>query len=65
MYGRENKLIKQKTQNKIRYPFISKKTEKEIIDRIIKDRIIEDVWTLFDIEEEEKEKKKLEGKKRN
>ena len=65
MYGRENKLIKQKTQNKIRYPFILKKTEKEIIDRIIKDRIIGDVWTLFDIEEEKKEKKKLEGKKRN
>ena len=55
MYGRENKLIKQKTQ---------KKTEKEIIDRIIKDRIIGDVWTLFDVEEEKKEKKKPEGKKK-
>ena len=50
MYGRGNKLSKPKIQNIIRNPFILKKTEKEIIDKIIKDRIIRDVWTLFDTE---------------
>ena len=57
MYGRGNKLSKPKTQNKVRHPFVLKKTEKEIIDKIIKDRIITDVWTLFDIEEEKKTKR--------
>ena len=36
-----------------------KKERKEIIDEIIKDRIIRDISTLFETEEEEKERKKL------
>ena len=40
-----------------------KKEKKEIKDKIIKDRIIRDIRTLFE-EEEKKEKKKLEGKKK-
>ena len=36
-----------------------KKERKEIIDEIIKDRIIRDISTLFETEEEKKERKKL------
>ena len=54
MYGRGKKLSKPKIQNRNRY--ILKKKKKEI-----KDRILKDIGTLFEIEEEEK--KKLERKK--
>ena len=30
---------------------MKKKKKKKIIDRIIKDRIIRDIWTLFETEE--------------
>ena len=46
-----------KTRN-IRNPFVLKKKKKEI-----KDRIIRDIWTLFETEEEEEKRKKLEKKK--
>ena len=39
-----------------------KKEKKEIIDRIIKDRMIRDIWKLLETEEEKKERKKLEKK---
>ena len=55
MYGRGNKLSKPKMQH-IRNPFILK---------TIKDRIIRDISTLFETEEENKERKKLEKKKIN
>ena len=32
-----------------------KKAKKEIIDRIIKDRMIRDIWKLLETEEEKKE----------
>ena len=54
VYGRGKKL------SKISNPFILKKKKKEI-----KDRIIKDIWTLFETEEGKKERKKLEKKKRN
>ena len=55
VYGRGKKLSKPKAQN-IRNPFISK-SKKEI-----KDRIIINIWTLFETEEEKEERKKLEKK---
>ena len=59
MYGRQNKLSKPKIQkqykenkiNSIINPFILKK-KKKIIDIIIKDRTIRDIWTLFEAEKE-------------
>ena len=63
VYGRGKKLSKPKTQNKIRNPFILKKKkketeekkrkreirgEKEFNDRLIKDRIIRAISTLFE-----------------
>ena len=60
MYGKEKKLSKPKAQNKIkniRNLFILKKKKK------IKDRIIRDIWTLFETEnEKKKERNKLEKK---
>ena len=41
-----------------------KKKKKTIIDRIIKDRIIRDIWTLFETEEVIKQRRKLDKKKR-
>ena len=38
--------------------------KKEIIHRIIKDGIIRDIWTLYQTEEEKREKNKLEKKKK-
>ena len=58
LYERGKKLSKPKAQNKIRNPFILKKKKKEI-----KDRIIRDVWTLFETEKQKKERKELEKKK--
>ena len=40
-----------------------KKKKKTIIDRIIKDRIIRDIWTLFETEEVIKQRRKLDKKK--
>ena len=56
MYGRRKKLSKPNTQN-IRDPFILKKKKKEV-----KDRVIRDIWTLFETEEEKIKIKKLEKK---
>ena len=53
MYGKEKKLSKPKAQNKIkniRNLFILKKKKK------IKDRIIRDIWTLFETENEKKKR---------
>ena len=50
------KLTKPKTQNR-KNPFLSKRRKKEI-----KDRIIRDIWTLFETEKEKKEKKKFQKK---
>ena len=63
MYGRGKKHSKPKTQNKvnnIRNSFILTQV---IIDRIIKDITITDICTIFEIQEE-KERKKLEKKKK-
>ena len=57
VYGRGKKLSKPKTQN-IKKSFISEENKEKI-----KDRIFRDIWTLFETEEEKKERKKLEGKK--
>ena len=54
MYRRGKKLRKPWTQN-IRNPFISEKKTKKI-----KDRLIRDIWTLFETEEGKEERKKLE-----
>ena len=59
MYGRGKNLSKPKIQN-IRNPIILKKKKQEI-----KDRIIRDTWTLFETEEEKKERKKFEKSKRS
>ena len=62
MYGRGKKLSKPKTQNKIssiRNRFTLKEKKNEIINRRINDRIIRDILTLFETEEEKKERKKL------
>ena len=59
VYGRGKKLSKPKRQN-IKKLFILEEKQK-----IIKDRIIRDIWTLFDTEEKKKERKKLDKKKRN
>ena len=64
MYGRGKKHSKPKTQNKvnnIRNSFILTQV---IINRIIKDITITDICTIFEIQEEEKERKKLEKKKK-
>ena len=47
----KNKLSKPKTRN-IRFFFLLKKKRKET-----KDRIIRDIWTLFETQEEKKERK--------
>ena len=59
MYGRGNKLSKRKTQN-IRNPFIPEENKKNKI----KDRIIRDIWKLFETEEEKEERKESEKKKK-
>ena len=60
MYGREKKLNKPRKQN-IKKPFISKKNKEKI-----KDRIIIDIWKLFETEEkEEKGIREKEKKKQN
>ena len=61
MYGREKKLNKPRKQ-KIKKPFISKKNKEKI-----KDRIIIDIWKLFETEEEKEEKgiREKEKKKQN
>ena len=65
MYGREKKLSEPNKLGK------SKKKTKEILfylmrtKSIIKAKIIRDIWTLFETEEEEKERKELEKKKRH
>ena len=51
VYEREKKLNKPRKQN-IKKPFISKKSKEKI-----KDRIIIDIWKLFETEEEKEEKK--------
>ena len=56
--GRGKKLSKPKTQNKIRNPFILKQKRK----KEIKDRTIRNICSLFETEEEKKERKKLELK---
>ena len=59
MYGRGRKTKnKSRTQN-IRNPFILKKKKIEI-----KDRIIRDIWTLFETEEEKMKKEIRERKKK-
>ena len=58
VYGRGKKLSKPKSQN-IRNPSILKKQKK----KEVKDRIIRNIWTPFETEEEKKERKKLEKKK--
>ena len=57
VYGRRTKLSKPKTQNKIKNPFLLKKKEKKIENRIIRD-----IWELFETEEGKK-RKKLEKKR--
>ena len=75
MFGKRKKLSKPKTQkqseenkiNSIRNHFIlkkKKKRKKEIMNRIIKDRTIRDIWRVFETEEEEKERKKKSEKKK-
>ena len=59
VYERGKKLSKPKTQSKIRKPFILKKRNRRKLKTIIRD-----ILTLFETEEEKKERKKLE-KKRN
>ena len=51
MYFGGKKLTKPKTQKR-RNPFLLKRRKKEI-----KDRIIRDIWTLFETEKEKKRKK--------
>ena len=52
MYGKGKRLRKPKTQN-IRNPFLLKMKKKQI-----KDTITRDIWTLFETEKIEKERKK-------
>ena len=52
VYGRGKKLSKSKKQNKIINHFILKKKKKEI-----KDKIIRGIWTLYETEKEQKERK--------
>ena len=54
VYGKGLKISKPRKQN-IKKPFISEKNEEKI-----KDRIIRDVWKLFEREEEKEERKKQE-----
>ena len=56
VYGRGKKLSKPKKQN-IKRPFISEGNKEKN-----KDRIIRDIWTLFDTEEEKKKKEIREKK---
>ena len=49
-YWRGKKISKPRKQN-VKKPFISDENKEKI-----KDRIIRDIWKLFDIEEEEKER---------
>ena len=58
MYGRGKKLSKTKIQNN-RNPFILKRKKR------IKNKIVRDIWTLFETEEEKEERKKLERKRLN
>ena len=61
MYGRGKKLNKSKIQkqseenvfNSIKNPFIQKKKKKENKDRIIRERIVRDIRTLFEENEHE------------
>ena len=67
MHGRRSKLSKPKKQNKInsiRNPILKKNEKKEIIDRIMKDRIIRDIWKLFKTEKVKKRKKEIREKKK-
>ena len=59
MYFGGKKLTKPKTQKR-RNPFLLKRRKKEI-----KDRIIRDIWTLFETEKEKKRKKEISEKRRN
>ena len=64
VFRRGKKLSKSKTQNKInriRNPFIlkRKKGKKKVIIRIFNDRIVRDIYTLFEIEKRKKERKRL------
>ena len=58
MYGRGKKLSKPKIQKRNLYILKNKKKKKEI-----KDIILKDIGTLFEIEEEKKKKKIREKKK--
>ena len=57
VYGRGTKLSKPKTQNNIKIPFLLKRKEKKVQNRIIRD-----ILALFETEEEKK-RKKLEKKR--
>ena len=54
VYGKGQKISKSRKQS-IKKPFISEKNKEKI-----KDRIIRDVWKLFEREEEKEERKKQE-----
>ena len=59
MYGRGKKTKNKPRTQSIRNPFILKKKKIEI-----KDRIIRDIWTLFETEEEKRKKEIRERKKK-
>ena len=59
MYRRKKKLSKPKTQNKIKKK--EQKKKKKNIDRI--EGIIKNIWTLYETEVENKERKKIEKKR--
>ena len=56
VYGGGKKLSKPKPEN----PFLLKKKKKEL-----KDKIIRDIWTLFETEGKKKRKKEIREKRRN
>ena len=56
MYGRGKKLSKIRKQN-IKKPFISEEKKEKV-----KDRIIRDIWKLFETKEEKEERTKSEKK---
>ena len=58
MYGRGRKLSKPRKQN-IKSPFISEENKENF-----KDRIVRDLWKLFETEEQKEEKKESEKKKK-
>ena len=58
VYRRKKKLSKPKTQNKIKKN--EQKKQKKNIDRI--KGIIKNIWTLYETENENKERKKIEKK---